>query len=63
MPKPIVCHFRIVLDNPKAVRALQAAADALLEVGDDMPWRPELKRAAKALRYAAKHLKGERVRR
>lgn len=61
--KHIACHIRLVIDNRRALRALQSAAADLETVGDDMPWRPELRRAAKALRYAAKHLKGERVRR
>ena len=42
--------------NRKAMRAMRCVMQALEEAGDAMEWRPELKRAAKAARYAAKHM-------
>jgi hypothetical protein len=52
--------LNVVFKNPKAIRALTVAAKCLAEIGDDMPWRPEAKRAARALRYAVKHLQIEK---
>ncbi len=47
---------RIVLANPKAVRALRVVAECLDESSDAMEWRPELKRAAKAAKYLMRNL-------
>lgn len=55
--KTVTFQVRLVIENRKALRALQTAAQALGDVGDDLAWRPEIKRAAKALDYACKHLK------
>ncbi len=54
---------KVTLTNLKAVRALCIAARELEEAADVMPWRPGLKRAAKALRYALRHLGLKKVRR
>lgn len=56
-PRPRV--VRIVLANPKALRALGYAAGVLNELQEDLPWRDEPKRAARALKYAMRHLRPE----
>ncbi len=50
----IVVHVRLA--NPKALKALQVAAQNIESLLEDFPYRPEIKEAAKALRYACKHL-------
>ncbi len=52
----MVVNVRIVFANRRALRAMRVVANCLEEVGDDMPWRPEIKRAAKAARYAFKNM-------
>jgi CYTH domain-containing protein len=47
---------RIRLENPKALKALKVAAQNVESLLEDFPYRPEIKEAAKALRYACKHL-------
>lgn len=50
-------HVKIVWTDPKAIKALKLLYRVLDSAGDDMAWRPELKQAAKAARYLAKHVK------
>ena len=57
MASIVKLSVQVTLANAKALRALKVACECMELIGDDMPWRPEAKRAAKALRYAAKHLK------
>ncbi len=51
-----IINARIVWKDPKAVRAVLVISRAFDELADDMPWRPELKRAAKAAKYLIKHM-------
>ena len=58
----IIAKVKVTITNLKAVRALGIAARELEEVADAMSWQPGLKRAAKALRYAVRHLTIKQVR-
>ena len=49
-------RLKVILINRKAVRALGFAADVLEDITEDMPWRPDAKKAARALRYAVRRL-------
>lgn len=51
----------VCLKNKRALRALVRAAELLEELHGDFPYRPEIKQAQKALRYAAKNLTVENV--
>lgn len=51
--------IRLVLANPKSLRALGFAAGVLNEIQEDMPWRDDAKEAAKALEYATRHITPE----
>lgn len=53
---------QVTFANHKALRALRVAIESVESIAEDMTWRPEAKRAVKALRYAAKHLKVVSVR-
>lgn len=61
--KQVTFSIKLVIENRKAIRAMRATAQALHELGDDLAWRPEIKRAAKALDYACKHLRTSRPKR
>lgn len=50
----------IVLKNKNAVRALAIAKELIEEVAEDQPWNAELRKAAKAIRFAANNLKVDR---
>jgi hypothetical protein len=47
----------LVFTDPRAVRALLLGARELYALAEDQPWHPGLKRAARALRYAARHIR------
>lgn len=42
--------------NAKALRALRCASELLEELEEDFPYRPEVKQARKAIRYAMRHI-------
>lgn len=46
----------VVLENARAVRALEAVGEFLAELLEDQPWDTDAKKAVKAFRYAAKRL-------
>lgn len=51
-------HMQVTLyvTNLKALKALQYAARIMADAQESQPWNKDLTKAAKALRYAAKHL-------
>ena len=57
MSEPLL--IEVILTNAKAVRALGLVAEVLDDVAEDMPWRDDVKRAAKAAIYAMKHIRVE----
>ena len=50
-----VVTVTMVFENAKAAKALRVACDCL-EQCQDLEWRPEIKRATKAMRYAMKNI-------
>lgn len=42
--------------NRKALRAIGRASELLAELEEDFPYRPEVKQARRALRYAVKNI-------
>ena len=49
--------MKIVVTNEKSFRAIRVAAETIIDLMDDLPWRErELTRALNALTYAIKHL-------
>lgn len=48
--------IKLVFLNPKALRALGMVVEVLEDLVEDLSWRPEVKRAAKAAKYAFKHI-------
>jgi hypothetical protein len=49
-------RVEVILTNARAVRALAYAAEVLMDVAEDMPWRDDVKKAVRAMRYAARHM-------
>lgn len=49
-------NVRVVCKNERAVKALGVAARTLLELAEEMPYRAEVQKAARAMRYAVKNL-------
>jgi hypothetical protein len=52
----LVARFRVEITNPKAARALGVAVGFLEGMLETFPDRPDVRRACKAARYAARHL-------
>ena len=58
MPSDNAIYVDVVIRNAKAVRGLVTAALGLQELADEMPYREDIQRWAKAASYAVKHLTG-----
>lgn len=52
-----VVHVRLVVDNPKAIRALKVVLECLSDVAEDFEYRDDVKNAVKAARYLNRHLR------
>ena len=55
--------FRIQFTNRRAVNAMAFAAAELTDLAEDMPYRPEIPRAIRALKYAANNMTAKHMRR
>lgn len=49
-------RLRVVLKNTRAVTALRIARREIAELSEEFPYRPEITKALKALKYATKNL-------
>lgn len=54
--KNATLQVTLYVTNLKALRALEYAARVMADAQESQPWNKDLTKAAKALRYAAKHL-------
>lgn len=56
-----VIQVRLVLKNKKAIKAMAFVTETLEELQEDFPYRPEIKKAIKAMIYAVRSLDAESV--
>ena len=56
MPKQQIVKMLVVVNNLKALKALEYAAGVVGDIAEEMPWREDAQKAKRALLYAAKHL-------
>jgi hypothetical protein len=56
MPENFVLRMEVEIVNLRAVRALAVVNEFLAEMLETFPGRPDVERAGRAARYAARHL-------
>lgn len=49
-------RVRIVITNRKALRAIRCVLKTMEDVAEDMPWRDDVAKAARAAEYLASHV-------